>query len=290
MGAKKFRGADSVALLLEFFEFFAVKLDSRAELGTLMRLHFKEYGQGAPLVILHGLLGSLDNWQPISRVLASSFHVLAVDQRNHGRSPHSEEMSYSLMAEDLAGFFRDHSIESGHVLGHSMGGKTAMQFALSFPELVRRLIVVDVAPGTNRGHGAILRALRALPLGSFHSRAEVESALAGSVPKLSERRFLLKNLRRGERGAFSWKIPLESIERNEPRLRAAIAAAKPVWMPALFIRGGRSDYIQDGDIAEIRRWFPGAVFRTIPEAGHWVHAEAPGQFVEIAREFLEKQE
>jgi esterase len=245
-----------------------------------MKLHFREYGHGDPLIILHGLFGSHDNWHPVSRRLAERYHVFAVDQRNHGHSPHAPEMNYPVMAEDLAQFCLDHSMASARVLGHSMGGKTAMQFALAHPAQVAGLVVVDIAPRAyDMAHSQISGALLSLDLKTFQTRRQVEEALAPAIQELAVRRFLLKNLGHDPDGAFRWKLNLRDIFRNHDSLNAAVESDRPFEKPALFIRGGKSDYVREADLVEIRRLFPQAEFHTLAEAGHWVHADAPEAFV-----------
>jgi pimeloyl-ACP methyl ester carboxylesterase len=252
-----------------------------------MRLHFRSYRQGAPLIILHGLFGSLENWHSISQNLAADFQVFAVDQRNHGLSPHAPEMSYQLMAEDLQELLAAQHLGSVNLLGHSMGGKTAMVFALIYPDLVNRLVVVDMSPRTYPPqHLEILKALQSLDLCSFRSRAEIESALAPSIPDLAVRRFLLKNLKRDSAGSFSWQINLGAINANYARLNEAISSQHSFDKPTLIIRGERSNYVRDEDMTSIQKLFPRAELCEIPGAGHWVHADKPEPFLRKVREFL----
>ena len=255
---------------------------------STMQLHFEEYGQGPPLIILHGLFGSLDNWKPMSRKLGGHFHVFALDQRNHGRSPHSSEMNYPLMADDLAGFMQANGLSSGHVLGHSMGGKTAMQFALRYPACVDKLVVVDISPGAYPPlHRCILDALSSLDLASFQNRSQMDAALAPSIPESALRQFLLKNVVREPGGVFRWRINLPGICGNYDRLGAALPADGASFdRPALFLRGEESDYLRDQDIALVRQLFLQAQLRAIPRAGHWVHVHAPEAFLRAVVEFL----
>ncbi|MDB6066702.1 MAG: alpha/beta hydrolase [Pedosphaera sp.] len=252
-----------------------------------MQLNFQTYGTGFPLIVLHGMFGSLDNWQPISRKLGESFQVFALDLRNHGRSPHSDAISYPLMAEDLREFMAAHNLSRAHVMGHSMGGKTAMQFALLHPEQVEKLVVVDIAPKAYPPWNMpIIEALLALDLRSFGHRPEIEAALAPAIPSLTLRQFLLKSLTRDESGAFVWKINLDALQRNYPLLNQRIGDGQTFAGPVLFIRGGRSEYIEETDRALIEAQFPHAEMTTIAGAGHWVHAEAPDEFVRIVKDFL----
>ena len=256
-----------------------------------MDLHYQAYGRGEPLIILHGLLGSSQNWQPIAVTLGESFRVFALDQRNHGRSPHSAEMDYRLMAEDINDFLKREGLAHAHVLGHSMGGKTAMQFALLFPEKVSKLIVVDISPRAYPpNHEKILAALLALEPASYQTRKQLEEALAPSIPDLALRQFLLKNLARDPAGVFYWKIGLAQIHQNYHRLREAIGSERPFEKPALFIRGQHSEYLHEQDLPVIRRLFPRARLQTISGAGHLVHLENPPAFVEAVGRFLREPE
>ena len=252
-----------------------------------MPLHFKQLGQGEPLVLLHGLFGSGDNWFGVAPKLAEKFHVFAPDLRNHGHSPHHAEMDYPLMAADVEKFFAAQKIESAHVIGHSMGGKVAMQFALDFPARVKKLVVVDMAPRAYaRTHDKIFAALLALDLKSFQTRWEIEDALAPEIPSLNLRRFLLKNLGRDEQGKLIWKMNLRGVAENYSHLGEILGAEKIFSGPAFFIRGGKSDYINAADEMAIHKQFPAAKIQTIATANHWVHADAPEEFVRLVLDFL----
>ena len=252
-----------------------------------MQLHFKQLGRGDPLVLLHGLFGSSDNWFGVAPKLAEKFHVFIPDLRNHGQSPHHDEMDYPLMAADVEKFLAAQKIESASVIGHSMGGKVAMQFALDFPARVKKLVVVDMAPRAyRRAHDHIFESLLALDLKSFQTRSQMEDALAAEIPSLNLRRFLLKNLGRNDDGSFRWKINLRGLSENYSRLGEVLGEVAPFTKPTLFIRGGKSDYIADADELEIRRLFPAAEIQTIASANHWVHADAPEEFVQLVLDFL----
>ena len=272
----------------------AVKKTAAKLFDQNMQLHFKQLGQGEPLVLLHGLFGSSDNWFGVAPKLAEKFHVFIPDLRNHGQSPHHDEMDYPLMAADVEKFFTTQKIESASVIGHSMGGKVAMQFALDFSVRVKKLIVVDMAPRAyERRHGKIFTALLALDLKAFQTRAQMEDALAPEIPSLNLRRFLLKNLGRDTEGGFIWKMNLSGVADNYSRLgevverrRLALRCDGAFTGPTLFIRGGKSDYTCDADVAEIHRLFPAAEIQTIAAASHWVHADAPEEFVRLVLDFL----
>ncbi len=252
-----------------------------------MQLHFKESGQGPAVVLLHGLFGSSDNWHPVAARLAEAYHVFALDHRNHGQSPHSAEMDYPVMAADVDRFFAARGLARARILGHSMGGKTAMQLALHFPQRVEKLVVADMAPRAYApAHDHIFAALLALDLPSFQTRAQLEEALAPEIPNPVLRRFLLKNLGRSPAGGFGWKINLRDLALNYWRLREPVAGTAPFAGPVLFLRGGKSKYVQPADEPLIRAWFPAAKIQTLPEAGHWVHADQPEEFLRLVLEFL----
>lgn len=253
-----------------------------------MQLNFQRHGSGGfPLIILHGLFGSLDNWQTVGRKLGETYQVFAVDQRNHGRSPHSEDFNYEVMAEDLREFMQAQQLPRAHLLGHSMGGKTAMHFALRYPELVEKLIVLDMAPKRYAPrHGPIFDALRSLDLSLFRERNEIAAALAPAIPEAAVRQFLLKNVGRDAAGAFRWKLNLPVIYQNYERLNQGIEPGRSFTGPVLFIKGGRSDYLGEGDMDLIHQLFPRSTVKTIADAGHWVQADAPEKMVEVALKFL----
>jgi pimeloyl-ACP methyl ester carboxylesterase len=252
-----------------------------------MPLHFESYGHGFPLLILHGLFGSLENWRTLSKAFSQSYQVFVLDQRNHGRSPHSDIFNYRVMAEDLKEFLQQQGLSSIHLLGHSMGGKTAMQFALTYPEEVDKLIVVDIAPKAYPpGHDDIFAALFSLDVQDFRSRQEADDTLAKHLPDLALRQFLLKNLERKATGGFHWRINLEAIHQNYPEMLKDLEGNGQFHRPTLFIRGGNSGYIHPEDLPTIKAIFPQAQLVTIPHTGHWVHAEAPQEFAKVVLNFL----
>jgi esterase len=252
-----------------------------------MQLNYQRYGHGSPLIILHGLFGSLNNWNTLSKRFGEYYQVFAVDQRNHGASPHSDRSSYPLMAEDLRAFMQQQQLASASLLGHSMGGKTAMQFALSYPEQVAKLVVVDIAPKAYPPHhDTILDALCGLDLSQHSSRAELDQALADKIDSRPIRQFLLTNVTRDEAGRFVWKMNLDGIKQTYDQIVGAVEQHGRFDKPALFVRGETSDYIQNTDRPVIEALFPQARIVTIPGAGHWVHAEAPADFFAAALDFL----
>jgi len=251
-----------------------------------MRLNFQVQGDGFPLIILHGFLGSLDNWRSVSKRLSVSYKIYNVDLRNHGQSPHDEIMSYPIMGDDLREFLDEHQIFEADMLGHSMGGKVAMQFALEHPARVAKLIVVDIAPKDYPpSQRSLLQALRDVKLQTFRSFGEIDAALAPAVRSPVLRQFLLKNLAR-DAGTFRWKISLDALIKNYDELTKNIVVREPFNKPTLFIRGGQSKYIQDEDLTIIKQLFPQAEISTIPNAGHWVHSDASSEFLQIVNGFL----
>jgi esterase len=252
-----------------------------------MHLHFTELGAGGPLIVLHGLLGSHQNLLPACRRFAAHFHVFAVDQRNHGHSPHHDVMHYEALAEDVVRFMDTHGLASAHVLGHSMGGKTAMHLALHHPQRVDKLVVVDMSPrAAGPRFEKLLQALRDLNPAQLRSRQEADAKLAATVTDEAVRLFLLKNLIPDGDGGYRWRVHLEAIHANYDRLREAVHGAIPFTGPTLFLRGERSDYIGAEDLAAIHGLFPTAEIAVVPGAGHWVHADAPEPFAEAVIAFL----
>lgn len=254
-----------------------------------MKLHFRSYGSGRPLIILHGLFGSLNNWHTLAGRLAEGRLVLSVDLRNHGDSPHSEEFSFQAMAEDLREFMDDRGLTRASLLGHSMGGKTAMEFALRYPSAVEGLVVIDIAPRAYPpGHDEILDAMASLDLSAYASRSAIEKALEPLISDLRVRQFVLTNLRRVEEGRYNWKINLSSLRSNYAEIIKAQNSETPFRGPTLFIRGGNSYYIRPEDVTSLLELFPSATVSTISGAGHWVHADAPEKLLPLVEEFLSK--
>jgi len=252
-------------------------------------LHFKEYGEGPPLLILHGLLGSGANWHTLSRrVFAPKFTVYAVDLRNHGRSPHSDRFDYPSMVADLEALAGRQGLASIRVLGHSMGGKVAMNFALENPSLVHRLVVVDIAPRSYpRTHENLLDVLRAVDLSTVESRNAVEQQLAAGIASRGVRQFLLKNLTYdSDTQKYEWQVNLDAIADQYDRINEKVGNTWTFEGPALFVRGEDSDYIRDEDLDDILHLFPVARLESVRDAGHWVHADNPEAFGRVVLDFL----
>lgn len=253
-----------------------------------MKLNYKRIGAGQPIVILHGLFGTLDNWYGIGKYFSEKYDVIMVDQRNHGLSPHSDEWSYEVMSNDLEELLTDLDIVPPIIIGHSMGGKTAMKFACSHPELLKALIVVDIAPKYYpKHHGSIIEGLKALDLETISSRTEASELLSNKIEEEGVRQFLLKNLKREDSGKYSWKMNLEVIENKIEIVGEALDTKDVYTGPTKFIRGGDSDYILDSDFDLIQHHFSNSEVATVTDAGHWVHAEQPQKFGLELIKFLE---
>ncbi len=252
-----------------------------------MELNYKEIGAGEPIIILHGLLGSLDNWQTIGRQLSEQYRVFLVDERNHGKSPHTATHSYPEMANDLLEFMNQRGLEKAHLLGHSMGGKVVMQFAVTYPDRVKSLIVADMGmKHYRRHHDEIFDALYRIDLDAIERRSDAEEQMAILIEDFGMRQFLLKSLDRTAEGRYEWKFNLDVLNADYENIIKGIESDTVVDAPVLFIRGGNSGYVQDKDFPGFRRNFPQAQLVTIPGAGHWLHAEAPGEFLEALLKFL----
>lgn len=249
-------------------------------------LYYRETGTGEPLLILHGLFGSSDNWMGISKNLAESFQVFTIDLRNHGKSFHHSDFSYGAMSNDIFKFIEEKGLSNISILGHSMGGKVSMKLAVDHAELIKRLIVVDIAPKYYPvHHEKIIHGLKSIPISSISSRSEADQQLSSYILEPGVRQFLLKNLHRSGNG-FDWKMNLDIISDNIEKVGESLNDNEVFSGDTLFIRGDKSNYILDSDSNMINEHFPNNEVVTISNAGHWVHAENPGEFVEVVYEFL----
>ncbi len=250
-----------------------------------MKLHYRELGEGKPFVILHGLFGYSDNWQTHGKKLAEYYRVIMVDLRNHGHSDWSDDFSYELMMEDVKELCDDLDLKDIILLGHSMGGKTAMLFAQRYPELLEKLIIVDMGiKAYPMHHDHILAGLNAVDLSVLNTRSEAESMLAQHIDSPGVRQFLLKNIYWIEKGKMAWRMNIPVLEREMPVILGALPAEE-CFVQTLFIRGELSNYILDEDIPAIENAFPDSEIITIAGAGHWVHAEAPEPFMDAVLGF-----
>lgn len=262
-----------------------------------MELFYRKYGEAKPpLIVVHGLYGASDNWVTVAKSLSDHFEVYLLDQRNHGRSPHSPEHNYEVLKDDLLEFMDKMQIEKAVLVGHSMGGKTVMFFARDYPQRISSLIVVDIAPKSYNtpgeaslktiNHQQIIGAMKKVDFTKVTSRQDVEEDLARSIANKRVRQFLMKNLHRNKDNTYKWSLNVDALEQNMPHILEGMCEKDfeegngIVGFPVLFVRGANSQYILDEDIDKIiLTIFPYAEVVKIPNAGHWVHAEQPALLV-----------
>jgi pimeloyl-ACP methyl ester carboxylesterase len=264
-----------------------------------MKLFCRKYGNGPPLVILHGLYGSSDNWVTIAKKLGNSFTVYLPDQRNHGQSPHSQIHDYDSMRDDLFELAGDLNLKKFFLAGHSMGGKTAISFALKWPEMLNGLLIADISPFTNETgrqsiyvqHFTILNAILSFDLDKISTRREAGNVLLEKIPSEKVRELILKNLQRTTDNNFAWKLNAQSILKNLDKIMEGVErqtdySQQIIGFPVIFLKGGDSDYIPAVDFRDIRNVFPAAEIIEIPEAGHWIHVDKPDEVVNYIRRLL----
>lgn len=264
-----------------------------------MKLFYRKYGSGPPLFILHGLFGSSDNWVSIAKKLSDSFTVYLPDQRNHGQSPHDDIHDYDSMSDDLHELVNDLNLKKFFLAGHSMGGKTAISFAMKWPEMIYGLLVADISPFFREEtaetaysqHLEILRAMISTDLSSFTSRKEVESALKKKITSEKIRGFVLKNLQRTPENNFEWKINAISLLKNLGKImegidRQSLYSKQIQGFPVIFLKGSESDYLPISDQDDIKKLFPSAEFVEVKGAGHWLHSDKPEEVVNNLRKLL----
>jgi len=251
-----------------------------------MKLNYEEYGGGSPLIILHGLFGSLTNWRTVGRSLSNRYRVINVDLRNHGHSPHEPGLSYTQMADDVLELMDDLGLGSAQIMGHSLGGKLGMFLADRDPERVQKLIVVDIAPKRYPPwHQDIFDALNAVNLNQLKSRQQAKDMMAEHVFDATVREFLATNLERHD-GQWRWRFNLPALAEAYPGTSEMPELHGFFAGPVLFIRGANSSYIEDTDFPLLRKQFPGACLVTLTNAKHWPHIEAPEAFLTAVRQFL----
>jgi len=242
----------------------------------VVKLFSRSTGQGPPLVILHGLFGSSDNWQTFAKMLSDHYAVITVDLRNHGLSPHTEEFSFEWIGRDLYQFAEDQGLREFYLMGHSLGGKAAAFFALRYPDRVKKLIILDIATKAYPPHHEkYFEAMLSLDFNLIRNRNEADAWLQRSISSLPVRQFLLKNLVRDAEGRFRWKFNLRGLYEQYDAINVAIESETPFDKPVLVLAGEHSSYIQPEDKEPMRALFPRASFKTIPGAGHWIHADQP---------------
>jgi esterase len=262
-----------------------------------MKLFYRKYGEGPPLIILHGLYGSSDNWATIAKGLSDSFTVYIPDLRNHGQSPHDKIHDYDSMSEDLFELASELKLRKFFLAGHSMGGKCAVSFALKWPEMLNGLLVADISPFRNNSpmrqeydnHKAILEVMNSIDLQKISARKDAEEILAVKIPAAGIRGFILKNLQRKADGTYAWKLNVAGLLNNIDRITEGIPFEEnnPVeGFPVIFIKGGNSSYLPDEDFQNILRVFPAAELIVIPQAGHWIHADNPADVISSIKRLL----
>lgn len=250
-------------------------------------LHSKTFGEGQPLVILHGLFGMLDNWQGLAKQFAQFFETHIVDQRNHGKSFHSDEHTYDLMCEDLKHYLDSKGIDKVYLLGHSMGGKTAMLFAVKYPERVEKLVVVDIAPKYYPPHHQeILKGLLEVQQSHVQSRKQADELLTKHFSNIGVRQFLLKSLYWKTKERLDFRFNLEVLNKEIAQVGEQLLESYVYPKPCMFVDGELSQYILEEDVELIEEHFPDSEIATISGAGHWVHAENPKSFFEVVSRFL----
>ena len=251
-------------------------------------IYSKIEGSGKPLFIIHGFLGMSDNWKTLAiHYAALDFEVHLLDMRNHGRSFHSDEFNYSIMANDVLDYCNAKKIEKFDLIGHSMGGKVAMEFATQHPEMINKLVVADIGPKFYAPHHQdILAGLNAIDFDKKPSRTAIEQILTAYIPDLGTRQFLMKNLYWKTPDQLDFRFNLKVLNNQIDTIGIALTKNALFKKPTLFIRGGNSNYVLDEDVAAIKTHFPDLTLETIPNAGHWLHAENPKLFVELTAQFL----
>lgn len=252
-----------------------------------MKLNFRKVGEGSPVIVLHGLFGSSDNWLSIARKFSETHSFWLLDLRNHGQSPHSETHDYDSMVSDLNEFIEYHNLQTPIILGHSMGGKVAMKFAIDYPQKTKKLIVIDIAPKIYKPKSKyIVEALMDLDISQIKSRDEADSLLEKKIKHKHIRKFTLKNLYRKEDLSFGWRLNLASLNNNLETIGGAFDESKPFNKDTLFIKGELSNYILQEDFDLITKIFTNSTIKTIQGAGHWVHTDKPDIVYEIIKDFI----
>ena len=255
-----------------------------------MKLYSQKIGTGEPFIILHGLFGSSDNWLTIAKQLSENYSFHLIDARYHGKSPHPNEFGYENMAMDVREYIQDHNLKNIVLMGHSMGGKTAMKIALEYPMRVQKLIIADIAPRKySIIHNHIIEALLSIKTDNLESREQADIQLYQSIKSSTLRKFLLKNLYREEKNIYHWHINLEAICSKLESLGAQVVSNQKFDKEVLFLRGELSDYITAEDEAEIHSLFPRAKIRSISQATHWLHAENADDFLIEIKRFLNER-
>jgi pimeloyl-ACP methyl ester carboxylesterase len=264
-----------------------------------MKLFYRKYGAGPPLIILHGLYGSSDNWVTIAKRLSEIYTVYLPDQRNHGQSPHDTIHDYDSMRDDLFELADDLKLKKFFLAGHSMGGKTAISFAIKWPELLNGLLIADISPFTNENfkksvfnrHLNILQTILSIDLSQISDRQDAEAIISERIHEEKVRGFILKNLTRNSGNKFTWKINALSLMNNLEEImegidQRSVLNQQITGFPVIFLKGGESDYISSADFRNIQTVFPASEIITIPGAGHWIHSDSPDEVVKNLKNLI----
>jgi esterase len=252
-----------------------------------MKLAYRKYGEGQAMIILHGLFGQMDNWNSLAKKFSEQgFEVYILDQRNHGLSPHDDDWNYGVMADDLKDFINEHQIQNPILLGHSMGGKTVMYFSLHYPNIADKLIIADISPRQHpANHNDVLYALHQVDFEVVKTRREVEDILAATISDFGTRQFLLKNVYWKTDDKMDWRFNLKII--SEKYNNVIVGVPRGICeTETLFLKGEKSDYINDNDLVSIKEIYPNSSVEVITDAGHWVHAEQPELFYKAVISFI----
>ncbi|GLS25537.1 alpha/beta fold hydrolase [Marinibactrum halimedae] len=246
--------------------------------------------QGEPLIMMHGLFGSLENLAGVGRLLVDDFRVISLDMRNHGRSPHDDTMTLSVLAEDVLKYMDEHRIEKAHLFGHSLGGKAMMEMALTYPDRVAKVVVGDIAPIAylEPRHNNVFVGMESVPLSSIQSRGEADDVLKQHIQESAVRSFILKNLHKNDQGQFAWKPNIAGLKSNYSHIIGGNREDCTFDGDVLFIKGDQSDYILPEYREQVLQRFPNAQVKIIPNTGHWLHAEKPETFASLMKAFLKR--
>ncbi len=258
-----------------------------------IKLFYREFSPEKPqtMIILHGLFGMSDNWVSIAKHFSNRFHVIIPDLRNHGNSPHTDEFGYPEMSEDILNIMEEKKIHSATIIGHSMGGKLAMNLACFFPQIIDKLIVVDINLSESESreiHSVIFEIIANTDLKKFKTFSEIQRYLENKIDQSRIVLFVMKNIKRHENEGFIWKLNYLALFNNLHKIMEELKPMHNFIKPALFIKGGESDYISNADFIEIKKYFPLASLETIAGASHWVHADKPKEFQNVIDKFLEE--
>ncbi|RZF93885.1 alpha/beta fold hydrolase [Pseudoalteromonas sp. CO302Y] len=254
-----------------------------------MLLNYQQLGQGPDVVLIHGLFGSLENLNVIAKALAENYTVTNVDLRNHGRSFHSETMNYEVMADDIYNLLKNLNISNAHIIGHSMGGKAAMQLAIKYNDVVNKLVVLDISPVANKPrHSAIFAGLNEVAESNVADRKAADLLLAKHIDEMGVRQFLLKSFAKNDQGQYQWRFNLDVLNQQYENILSQLDENDSCLCDTLFVKGNDSDYILAEHRPMIMNLFPNAKAKVIHGAGHWLHAQKPLAVNKAISDFLQQ--